>query len=59
LPVALSGFFGMNNLTDAKYVASAFVNPDVARINGVNVPVFIEPGLPRNFTGSLSLRVKL
>jgi iron complex outermembrane recepter protein len=59
LPVALSGFFGMNNLSNAKYVASAFVNPDVARINGVNVPVFIEPGLPRNFTGSLSLRVKL
>lgn len=56
-PVKLSrnfgvrGFVAVNNLADRKYVASAFINPDV--VNGV--PVAFEPGLPRNFVVSLSL----
>jgi iron complex outermembrane receptor protein len=49
--ISLLGFISVNNLTDQKYAASAFINPDV--VNGV--PVYLEPGLPRNFTASLSL----
>ena len=47
---SVSGFVTVNNLTDSKYAASAFINPD--KLNGV--PVYLEPGLPRNFTASLS-----
>jgi len=48
--LALHGFFGVNNLTDKKYAASAFVNPDI--VNGA--PVYLEPGLPRNFVIGVS-----
>jgi iron complex outermembrane receptor protein len=51
----VSFFAGINNITDAKYVGSAWLNPDY--IGGV--PVFIEPGLPRNVIGSLSLGINL
>ena len=47
----LSGFAGVNNLTDKKYAASAFVNPDV--VGGV--PVYLEPGLPRNYVLGITL----
>jgi len=43
--LGLRAFFGVNNLSDKKYAASAFVNPDI--VNGA--PVYLEPGLPRNF----------
>lgn len=55
-PVALTegwglrAFFGVNNLSDKKYAGSAFVNPDV--VNGV--PLFLEPGLPRNYVIGIS-----
>jgi iron complex outermembrane recepter protein len=49
--LTLRGFVSVNNLTDEKYAASAFINPDF--VNGV--PVYLEPGLPRNVTASLSL----
>jgi iron complex outermembrane receptor protein len=45
------GFFRVENLTDRKYVASAFLNPDV--VGGV--PVAFEPGLPRHFVVSGSI----
>jgi hypothetical protein len=38
-------------LTDKKYVSSAFINPDI--VNGV--PLYLEPGLPRNFVIGVSL----
>ncbi len=47
----IRGSIGINNLLDAAYVGSAFLNPDV--VNGV--PVAYEPGLPRNLTVSVSL----
>ncbi len=60
-PVALGGGIGlrghvaMNNLGDRRYLASAFLNPDV--VGGV--PVAFEPGLPRNVVVSFTLeRVK-
>ncbi len=49
----LSGFISVNNLTDAKYAASAFINPDV--VSGV--PVFLEAGLPGNIVASLSFGI--
>jgi len=44
-------FIGINNMTDTKYAASAFINPD--RVSGV--PVYLEPGLPRSYVVSLIL----
>jgi len=47
----IRGFMTIQNLTDQRYVGSAFLNPDV--VNGV--PVAFEPGLPRSLVVSLSL----
>ncbi len=52
--LAIRGFVGINNLTDKKYAASAFINPDVDRIFK-QYPIFLEPGLPRNYIGSISV----
>ncbi len=49
--LSLSGFVGVYNLTDKKYVSSAFINPDIVN----RVPLYLEPGLPRNFVIGLSL----
>lgn len=49
--LALGGFIGANNLTDERYAASAFINPDVVR----GVPVYLEPGLPRNFVIGMTI----
>jgi len=51
--LSLSAFFGVNNITDKKAVASAWINPDL--VGGV--PVYLEPALPRNVVGSVSLGV--
>ncbi len=49
--ISLRASVSVNNMTDETYAASAFINPDV--VNGQ--PVYLEPGLPRNFTASLTL----
>ncbi len=46
-------FISVNNIADTKYIGSAFINPDI--VGGA--PVYIEPGLPRNVTLSLSLEI--
>ncbi len=51
----LTAFVGVNNLTDATYVESAFLNPDRGKWNGQ--PIFLEPGLPQNFVGSVGLKM--
>ncbi|MCA0268259.1 MAG: TonB-dependent receptor [Bacteroidetes bacterium] len=57
-PLRLAGGLGVGaqlsvqNVLDTKYVGSAFVNPDV--VSGV--PVYLEPGLPRSVTLSVSFR---
>lgn len=61
LDIAGSGLFvtafcGVNNLTDKKYVASAWLNPD---LNLRNQPMFLEPGLPRNVVASIGLGVNM
>ena len=52
--LSISGFLSVNNLADTKYAASAFINPDL--VGGV--PVFLEPGLPRNIIASVSFGLK-
>lgn len=49
--LGIKGMFSVSNITDKKYAASAFINPDV--VNGK--PVYLEAGLPRNYTLSVSL----
>jgi outer membrane receptor protein involved in Fe transport len=48
--LGLHAFLGVNNLNDKKHAASAFVNPDI--VNGA--PVYLEPGLPRNYVIGVS-----
>ncbi|HEY4755823.1 MAG TPA: hypothetical protein VIH28_07210, partial [Ignavibacteriaceae bacterium] len=43
-------FVNINNLTDERYAASAFINPDLVR----GQPVYLEPGLPRSITASVT-----
>jgi iron complex outermembrane receptor protein len=49
--IYLNGFITVNNIADETYIGSAFINPDV--VNGV--PIYIEPGLPRNVVASISV----
>ncbi len=48
-------FFSVNNLTNKKYVASAFINPDLD--SKTKAPIYIEPGLERNYVFSLSFGI--
>jgi iron complex outermembrane receptor protein len=52
----LSAFVGINNLLDKKYASSAWINPD---LNTAGKPVYLEPGLPRNVVGSVSVGMSL
>lgn len=47
----IRGFVTVHNITDAKYVASAFLNPDLLGA----APAAFEPGMPRSVIVSLSL----
>jgi iron complex outermembrane recepter protein len=47
----LRGFISVRNLTDKRYIGSAFLNPDL--VNGA--PAAFEPGAPRAVIVSLSL----
>ncbi len=49
--LAVAGFLTVSNLFDRRYVASAYLNPDV--VDGM--PVAFEPGLPRRLLVSISL----
>lgn len=49
----IRAFLGVNNVFNLKYVASAFINPDYDR--GKIYPIYLEPGMPRNYIGSISL----
>ncbi|MDI6767045.1 MAG: TonB-dependent receptor [Bacteroidota bacterium] len=50
--LVLRGYIGINNITDKNYAASAYINPDV---NKYGMPIYLEPGLPRNYTANLSV----
>ncbi len=49
--IQAEGFFAVNNLTDEKFISSAFINPDYKSGSAV----YIEPGLPMNFVLGISL----
>jgi iron complex outermembrane receptor protein len=49
--VGIRGFVSVKNVTDKRYIGSAFLNPDL--VGGV--PAAFEPGMPRAFIVSLSL----
>ncbi len=51
----INAFFGVNNLTNEKYIGSVWLNPDSPKINGFPTPAYIEPGLTRNFVGSIGI----
>ena len=51
--LTLSGLITVNNVTNTRYVASAFINPDIGRTSGE--PVYLEPGLPRSMMGSVTV----
>jgi iron complex outermembrane receptor protein len=47
----VSFFLSINNLTNKKYIASAFINPDLD--SKTKAPIYIEPGLERNYVFSV------
>ncbi len=49
--VGMNAFLTIHNLFDRRYIASAFLNPDVV----AGEPVAFEPGLPRNVVVGVSL----
>jgi len=49
--VGIRGFVSVKNITDKRYIGSAFLNPDL--VGGA--PAAFEPGMPRAFIVSLSL----
>ncbi len=51
--LSLRGYIGINNITNKTYPASAYINPD---INKENKPIYLEPGLPKNYISSLSIQ---
>ena len=51
--LGVRAFLAVNNITDQKYAASSFINPDLQ--NGQ--PKFLEAGLPRNIVFGLSFKV--
>jgi iron complex outermembrane receptor protein len=54
--ISLKAFVTLNNLFDTKYAASAFMNPEYGRVIATKTQaIYLEPGLPSNFVGSVSL----
>jgi iron complex outermembrane receptor protein len=52
--LSLRAWAGVENLTDKRYIGSAFINPDV--VNGV--PLAFEPGAGRTLTLAVSLGIR-
>ena len=50
--LAVRGFARVMNLTDQRYAASAWINPERAKNSA---PSFLEAGLPMNFSAGLNL----
>ena len=49
--IGIRGAVTVQNLTDARYIVSSFLNPDIVS----NAPVAFEPGLPRQLIVSVSV----
>lgn len=48
---------GIRNLLNKRYAASAFINPDRSSVTGE--AIYLEPGLPRNWVGSVRFKWNL
>ncbi|MBE0555700.1 MAG: TonB-dependent receptor, partial [Proteobacteria bacterium] len=58
--VVASLHIGVQNLLDEHYAASAYINPSTrTNASGNPVPVYLEPGLPRNFFGGFAVVLQL
>ncbi|MFM2133648.1 MAG: hypothetical protein RL156_929 [Bacteroidota bacterium] len=55
--VRVRAFARMNNLLDARYVAGVWLNPDLTITT--KQPVFIDPGLPRNWLSGVNVEYAL
>ncbi len=53
--IGVTGSAMVLNLTDVRYVGSAYLNPDRITVNGVTAPAVFEPGLPRQLVVTLTL----
>ena len=51
----LRGFITLHNVTDAKYIGSAFLNPDPAPGAAPQPPAAFEPGMPRSVIVSFTV----
>lgn len=49
-------FVSINNIADAIYSGSAFINPDLEK--KTNLPFYLEPGMPRNFALGVQFKWK-
>lgn len=54
---SIRAFARLNNLLDARYVAGVWLNPDLTITT--KQPVFIDPGLPRNWLTGVNLEYRL
>jgi iron complex outermembrane receptor protein len=52
--LAVSGFVGVSNIADKHYASSAYINPDLDQTK--KYPIYLEPGLPRNWVASVAVR---
>ena len=52
----LSCFVAAQNLLNAKFIGSAWINPD---LNAQGKPMYIEPGLPRNLVAAITIGAAL
>jgi outer membrane receptor protein involved in Fe transport len=52
--LGVRGSVMVTNVSDARHVGSAYLNPDKITVGGVLVPAVFEPGLPRQVIISLA-----
>jgi iron complex outermembrane receptor protein len=50
----IRGFITVHNITDKKYIGSAFLNPDLVGAGAAAAPAAYEPGMPRTVIVSFS-----
>jgi iron complex outermembrane receptor protein len=53
--LGVRAFLAVNNITNQKYVASSFINPDLDKTT--KQPKFLEAGLPRNIVLGFSFKI--
>ncbi|MFZ4619328.1 MAG: TonB-dependent receptor [Bacteroidota bacterium] len=55
-PLTLNAYITINNVTDVKYVSSAYINPDYGRVaTTAKEAIYLEPGFPHYIVASVGL----